>query len=111
MTAPEAVGTLPSAALEQSEELIEHEAASSVAASPSRKSFYARLFTYLTIPVFAAAFAVFVYFRGSVNAIGLIPPALSLLFCLVWVVRIRKVGRRIWLCLQNLTMAILRNGI
>ena len=81
MTAPEAGGTLPSAALEQSEELIEHEAGSSVAASPSRKSFYARLFTYLTIPVFAAAFAVFVYFRGSGNAIGLIPPALSLLFC------------------------------
>ncbi|MBQ4428707.1 MAG: hypothetical protein II871_02920 [Clostridia bacterium] len=81
MTAPKVDGVQPSTALEQSEALIEHETDSAIAEASSRRSYFVRLFTYLVIPVFAAAFAVFVYFKGSNTAIGLIPPALSLLFC------------------------------
>ena len=46
----------------------------------SRKPFFARLFTYLAIPFFAAVFAAIVYFLGGKTLLELIPPAISVLF-------------------------------
>lgn len=80
MTALETDGAMLSDVSERSEAAEVHDGDRVLRYNAGRNSFFARLLTYLSIPVFAASFAAFVYFRGGRSVIGLIAPALSLLF-------------------------------
>lgn len=80
LIASEADGAMLAASSENVESAAVNEAESPKRRASDRRSFYARLFTYLAVPLFIALFAAFVYFKGASSALGLIPPALSLLF-------------------------------